>query len=238
MKLLNPLQLKQNKDAEIAREILRTKDVREANEQVRKELAKSQIDFNDTLAKNRTKWAQEEKEHTERVREMTGEIEKLEEKKAQALIPVKMYEEQAKQLIKTLEERSVMLAQKEQFNDDLTERLHNKLDEVGQREQDVTLRERKATALRLELGNQLHVANERTATLNGQIRAFLEDIEIKKKDIEKRKTEVTLREQTISSKEESLKRTEKTLDDWAKKLADERATLDRIYQRENPKISP
>jgi hypothetical protein len=234
IKLLNPTQLKQNKDAETVKEILRKQELDKETKKSRQELAKAQAEFFTTLANNRDQWAKEETEHTKRMKEMAKEINELEEKKMQALIPAKMYEDQARQLLKEAQWLLVENASKIKDNDDLREKLEDKLDELGQREQDIALKEQKGVAMRLSLESQVNASIEATKALNARIAEFMIRKLEEEQDIDQRMTAVVLREQSISSKEDSIKRTEAKLDLWARQLADERATLERATKRISP----
>ena len=78
MQLLKPQENKDLKSAQDLRNIIRTQEILKAEQDARLKLANAEADFNNTLAKNRDKWAKEEETHSTRVREMNTEIENLE----------------------------------------------------------------------------------------------------------------------------------------------------------------
>jgi hypothetical protein len=214
--------------------MLRKQELDKASDKSRKELAKTQAEFFTTLANNRDQWAKEEEEHSKRLKEMAKEIKVLEKNKEQAMIPVKMFQEQAKKQIKENAEYLVQLANKEHDLDERRDLVEDKLDELGQREQDIALNEQKQAATRLSLQTQANASIEATKALNGQIADFMARKVVIETDLDKRKTAIILQERTIESKHDSIKRTEEALRTWAKQLQDQRATLERAMKRISP----
>ena len=236
MKLLSPLQTQQNKEAERQRDILRAQDIEIALKKNREELAKSQADFFNTLAMNRKKWEEEEQEHRKVLKERENEIEILEKKKQQALIPVKIYEDQAKQMMKEVQWYLVEVSNKEKYNDELRENLEDKLDNVGQREVDVQEVEKRLNIRKEGIESQSLAVKTAQKELNGKMVAWINKYEIEAKELDRKRIELTLQERSLEANRESIKKTEDELRVWAKQLQDERGVLDREYQRR--KISP
>ena len=139
MKLRSPSQLGDLKEQARVRELLRIQETNKAAMEANKALAKAEADFNATLAKNREIWALEEAEHTKRVKEQQSELERLQRQ------------------IGHLNEI-----------DDLREKLEDKLDAAGKKEQDLTAWELelhiKAEGIRLQ-----QIAKDNPEALNGQI---------------------------------------------------------------------
>lgn len=229
MKLLSPQPSKNNKEAENIREILRTQDIQKASDKARKNLANAEADFKTSLSRFKEQWALEEETHSKRVSEMTKEVEILEEKKKQALIPIKIYEEEVKVIADEVMKRGSELVLKEEEINTLREKLEDKLDSLGQREQDVALKEQKQALQQSSIESQSLSTVEGIKRLNEQIEAFIANKETREKELKDRETAIILQERTIDAEKESLKRKEKGLSEWAIRLSDERGILDRAW---------
>ncbi len=231
MKLLSFQNLKDKKDENQLRELLRLQEITKVSEKTRNELADSQANFSNALAKNRDVWANEEVIHSKRMVEMKREVDILEAKKVQALIPIRFYEKQAEDVMIRVQSRLLDVINKEKENEELTEKLTDKLDDIGDREVQVRTAELKLANKKqgIELQEQQMIKNSKFLT--NQMQEFaLQRTEIEK-DIDIRKTALILAERSIDANRESLKRTEKELNELAIKLADERETLKRAFAR-------
>lgn len=234
MKLLAPQQAQTVKESERVRELLRMEEQRKEAKKIRQALANAEADFKAVLSKNRSLWAKEEFEHAKRIKEMVAEVDVLEDRKAKALIPIKMYEDQAKTLLKQAEEIAYAnkLAQTEL--EKTQERLESKLDYLGQKEQDLSLWEKKLQSRELGVREQEAFIKESTALTTkeleklAKLKAEVDDY------IKEKERKLELREINIKSKEEQQKRTDKALSDLALQLEDERQTLERAMKRLSP----
>ena len=218
MKLLTLNQIKEKKDEQIQRDILRTKELDKASEQARLNLAKAEADFNATLAKNRTLWANEEHEHSERIKEMSSEIQVLEKRKEIALEPVYLLQNKLEKRLNDIDVTSTQLKEKEAYNEDLRSKLEDKLDEVGEREQDV-LRETQILEGKKE---SLEIQSEQTKQgikrLNDTISTFLTTKEAEENRLDQIKIDLALQKQNTDNFKLSLERKELELTDWENKL--------------------
>lgn len=230
MRLLTPQASSDAKNQEVAREIIRTQEVERVAKDTRIRLAQAEADFSSTLAKQRERWAHDEEEHLLRVKEMEAEIDALEAKKLNALIPLGIIKDGVYDRMDDAVGFLATLRKREIDNDTLTERLEDKLDEVGEREQTVLLREQKA-GLREE-----GVERQRQATVNGSARLIkdMEEFAVKmikeQKDADEKRDNIILQEQSLKAKDILLQRNEKALNDLDRKLQDERETLNRAWE--------
>ena len=232
MRLLSQQQVKQNKESELAKEALRIAETQKLSKKSREELAKTQAEFYNTLAKNRELWANEAEEHQRIVKEMKKEVEELQKKKEQALIPIKIYKDEVDRKMDVATILMEKAKQQKQENDALEEILEDRLDEVGQREQDVKLKEQKLLSQIQANEQQANFVIQGQKSLNQEIKEFVKQREQAFKDIDKRMTAVLLKEHTLEERMDSLKRTEETLCILAKQLEDRRGILDRREKRE------
>jgi predicted nucleic acid-binding Zn-ribbon protein len=231
MKLLSPQQNRASKEAENVREMARTQEIQKAAQKARLELSKAEADFKENLSKFKEVWALEEKNHSDRIKEMSKEVDQLEKRKQQALIPISIYKESANKVMQEARQLYDEARQKDEEIAKLREKLEDKLDAVGEREQDMAELGQKLALQRVSIENEGIILAEKTKGLNEQIVAFLAKAESREKELKDRETKIVLQEQTIKAERDSLKRTEKGLEEWAIRLADERGTLERERKR-------
>lgn len=234
MKLMPPANVSDKRAQEQARDVLRTEELNKASDKARKQLADSEADFKGTLARQRLQWAQGEEEHAKRTQEMDAEITALEKRKEQALIPISLYEKQADEKMSEALECLQTAKVKETENEETRLLLEDKLDEVGQREQDVTKQENQ---LRVRLAGILQQDELSRQNSKAISEAYVQLSQVKaqaEKEIAQKVEDNTLKERTLLAKEESLKRTEKELETIRIKLKDERETLERAFARLSP----
>ena len=239
MKLLSPSANKTAKDDQTLRNILRTQELEKAAAKARQSLAIAESEFNSVLSKNRQRWALEEDEHYKRVKEMSEEINTLENKRANALIPVKHLEEQAILRLKEAEEYNNKLKLKEERLDDLTDKLENKLDEAGKRLEDVKRSEISLNLRQNSLEQQAANTIAAVKDLNAKMAKFnvFEATEMTKLD--SRKTDLVLIERSLIARDEQLKQKDKELAMLGIKLKDERVALNAAWaELKTKKLSP
>ena len=230
MKLLDPRENKDLQGQEQVRQILRTQELEAAAKKARLNLADSQAEFQSTLALNRQKWALEEDEHRERVNQRKQEIDVLEAKRMNAMIPIDIIKASAEEQLRDAENYAKTVREREEYAESLSEKLQDKLDEIGAREQDV-----KQKALELDIREQ-GLENQSNATLTGvkKLSADLADFLALKtqqeKELNERQNAISIQEKTLQEKQAILDDFNKELNDKAIRLADERGVLDRAYK--------
>ncbi len=235
MKLLSPTQLNDGKAAQTTREIFRIKELDAASDKARKNLANAEADFNATLAKNRTQWAIEEEDHAKRLLAMKDEIDKLEAKRLNALIPIGIIKKGAED---RMEEATIFLAQlrqREEHAEDLRELLEDKLDKVGQFEQDLIIKDQQLESKRLGLIEQANLVTEGIQQLNQETLEFGLTRTKAEANIHERKTSLALLEATLVAKQDTQRRTGKALEALATRLADERIILQKAWDERHRK---
>lgn len=139
MKLLPTFAVKDKQQEELTRKILRTQEINKLAQEADLNLARAQADFASTMALNQAKWALEQELHAESVKATTEEIQALEMRKQQALIPIQMYKDEADKLLAEAQEIRDRVKEKEAQAEYLQDTLEEKLTEVADREQ--TLKE-------------------------------------------------------------------------------------------------
>jgi len=230
MKLLEPTAIKDLKGQESARELLRSQEIQKIADKTRKELANSQADFYNTLAKQKEIWVKEEEEHSQRVKERQQEIQTLEAKKLSLMVPFTVLKEGTEKKVKDAENFLKDLKEKEQRVEELTERLEDKLDKTGEKEQDLKQWEQRLIIKQQGIDQQFKNTADSAKQLTAEIASFTADKQKADQEINQRKTELALIEQTLIAKRDSLLRTESSLNDLAKQLQDEREVLKRAFE--------
>lgn len=231
MKLLTPFAQKDKQQEEQTRKILRTQEIEELATKANARLARAESDFNAVLALNKTKWALEEEQHENRVKDMTQEIEALEERKRQALIPISLYKQEADKLI---EEAQIIVKQakeKEEQAEYLQEKLENKLTEIADREYIVYTAEKRLEVAKQGIESQQEATKLGVQALSKEMLLFHEKQETEEASLKKRKEEVSMAEISFNAKLQKYARDLEALKVWEIQLKDREETVARTIQR-------
>lgn len=231
MKLLSPVQNQDAKALEVSREILRTQELNKAADKARKNMADAEADFNATLSRQKHQWSLEEEKHQAILKARSQEVEVLENRKRQAMIPVKLYEDQVNVKAKAAEEAMAEAKKAQDRADDLADRLEDKLDAVGAREQGVTAKEAKLAAREAGIDLQAEQVRQGAKKLNEDIAKWNAQKAVDEADINERKTTLYLWEQSLKNKSVQQHRADTILKEKAIQLEDERKTLERAFNR-------
>lgn len=234
MKLLAPVETKDLKQAEVNRELLRTQEMQKVADKTRKELANAEADFKQALVRQREEWIKHEEEHEERVQQMSHEIKVLEKRKEQALIPINIYKDQADLLMSTAQDVKNRAESHEKEVELLQELLEEKLDKVGQKEQDLTRLEKQLLVKQTGLVQQTDLVKEKTELLNQKMLEFAQYQAEQEQIINERKTALVLLDRSQEAREKKLKELDEALNKKAKVLEDQRKTLERAFKRLSP----
>ena len=231
MKLLTPLANKEVRQNEDLKKIIRAKELDDVINKKNIELARSEADFNATLARNRAKWALEEEEHAKRLKDMEAELKPLEQRKQQALIPIEVYKQQADVKMLEAEKYLQTLLTREAEIDDLKELLDEKLTEVSDRENQVAMEEKRQKNALLGIETQQEETKKGVQRLSEDMIMFHEKQEREEASLLQRKKEVTLAEISFKAKTDKLKRDIEALNIRELQVKDERETLQREFDR-------
>lgn len=236
MRLLTQKEVGDAKAAELQRDLLRTTELNEQADQIRVKLSQAEADFSATLARHRTEWAQEEGEHAKRVTEMTKEVESLERRKEIALEPIILKERDADNLLK--DARNLLNAARLRETDaiELGETLQDRLDELGEREQNIIANESRARMMVQGAERQQEQVKLQSVNLTEAIKNFASDKIEWERQREEEKSSLIMHKRSLDARKESLERTEEALNAREKRLIDREGVLKRNYER--LKISP
>lgn len=238
MKLLSPSVIKAGQAQQTERELLRAQEVERLAIKSRKDLANTEADFKQMLLGQRARWERESQEHDTLVLKMTQEVEGLECRKREALVPLEVYKRKAEKDLREASQMLKMAQGRELAIEDTLWLLEDKLDKVGQKEQDLNTLENRLLVKKEAIESQAKDIDAQSKRLSEALIRFNENVKTAEKDIDERKTAIRLRDISQEARDEQFKRREKELSDWAKRLEDERGILERAFARLNPKISP
>jgi len=233
MKLLLPYQVRDAKNIETAKEILRIQEINKISEEVRLKMAKAESDFQETLEKQRNIWEAGRKEQEDKILELTKEIAYLEERKSQALIPIEVYETQAKDKLIEAEKILSLYKEKENSVDKLQEILEQRLDDIGEREQNVLKEEKRLKLIQEGIVSQQEFTKNSAKELSENAQTFANYVKTIQETLASKKEELIMQELSLNARKNGLDRKEESLDNLAIKLKDDRETLDRAFQRLN-----
>lgn len=230
MKLMSPSEVKDAGNSETTRQILRAKEAQEMTEKWSKSLARAEADFASASARRLEEWAKGEEEHSKRVKEMADEVEKLEARKAQALIPVEVYKQEAEEKMKKAEKIISDYEEKEEDLEETKELLQDKLDDVGEREIDVTERENKCKLREKGIDEQSEQLKLGIKKLSDSMLSFQSYMKTEEAKLNEKRKEIKLKEINMGAREDKYQRDLKALADYDSKLKDERGVLDRGFK--------
>lgn len=204
MKLLSPLATKDKGQEELAKKIIRIQEVEDLAVKSNVKLARAEADFNATLARNRTVWAIEEQEHADSLKSMREEVETLEKRKEQALIPIYVYKEEADKLVAEAQNILRKAKEKDEQSEFLQEKLMEKLTEVSDRESIVAMTEKKQQIAQEGIDIQKEQTKLGVKQLSVAMTAFHEKQEREEANLVERKKEVYLIEVSLKAQQDKL----------------------------------
>lgn len=176
MKLLTPKEVADRKQAETAKDIIRTKEVKETLESLTKDLNETEARFNVALANQRIRWVKEEEGYLERLSSLKKEIDVLEKQKKEACIPIEERERKSYDLLNAAEsafKESLEKGKKadERMNEveQMADMLQKKLDDVYEKETELEEREKKVLVRELAVEDERKMISHLSAELSTKL---------------------------------------------------------------------
>lgn len=220
--------------------LLRIQEIRKLESDWRLKLGKAEKDFQDTLVKNIKEWEEGEKEHHIILKERKDEIDALEVKKLNMLVPFTFLKERTFSDMKDAQSFLESLRKREEYVEELTENLQDKLDGVGIKDSDLKRQETQILVKEKTLQDREARIISGEEALSRSIINFNEESQLKRLDREQLMEGVIMREQSIISREESVKRTEEAHKKEFIYLTDQREVLNKAFdevRRREAKLS-
>lgn len=173
MKLLSPKEVTDKKQAELVKDITRTKEVKTELEKKTSELAQVNAQFDVALAGQRMRWASEETEALHRLDAIKHEVEVLEKRKIELLSPIEEREKKSYDLLNAAESTFTEAQKKMQAvetigeeNERTAELLEDKLDGVYEKETELEEREKKVTVRELAVEEERALIKQLSSELS------------------------------------------------------------------------
>lgn len=229
LKLLTPSEIKSAKDAQTSRELWRAKETSEAVDVANNRLSKVERDFNQTVAKQQAFWAKQEEEHIQTLKERQEEINVLEHRRLQALVPLEIYQQKADNKMKEAEKLLEQVIQRESEVEELKELLNTRLDDID--DKDNTLAKQKVSLDKRQKG----IEAQELITKNGseQLSKQLADFHLWKTEeegkIADKSKQLMLAEINFEAKLDKFARDKRALSELDIRLKDERGVLERGF---------
>lgn len=226
MKLLTVEQSKYQANELLARDIMRANEIKDVLKRYEDRLVKSEKDFEEKLRLQREIWKTDLSAFLVEKDSLSKQVEFLQEKQKQALIPLTMREKNVESMEKELSQQIQVVKKGRQDNEEMKDLLAEKLNRVGEQETDMAQREvtlqirekgcedqRKSIALQ---------AKELTLTMT----KFQEEYEKKTHELSARETIVNQKNLAVEEREKSIINTEKDLKKKESSLKERYAQLE------------
>lgn len=231
MKLLTPEEIKTSKASELARDVRRTQDIKEALDKARTELNNTNAEFDSVLARQRVVWIMEEEKALNKIKELQVEIDALNRQKQQLLIPIDIDRKRADNIV--IEANAIMAAaiEKQKYADEMAETLQDHLDEIGEKEEALEQREKHLFVQEKGVQEQIKIVKEIAQNTTNQAQQFLSDKDVQERDFNTRKTALELREISLEKRQIAQDEREAMLVAKEREINDKYATLLRTQKR-------
>jgi len=231
MKLLPTFAVKDKQQEELTRKILRTQEINKLAQEADLNLARAQADFSSTMALNQAKWALEQEEHAVLIQSISQEIQSLENRKKQALIPIQMYKDEADKILAEAQMIIDRAKEKEEQAEYLLEKLEEKLTDVADREHFLQESEQRMATIKQGVLSQQEQTKRSAEMLVEKMTAFHMKQQEEEASLQKRKEELSMAEISFNAKLLKYERDLKALHSWELELKSERDALYREYER-------
>jgi len=211
LKLYTAEEIKSSKATELARDVMRTSDIKKALDKARTELNNVNAQFEVALANQRVKWISEEEIALGKIKVLEDELKVLERRKQQALIPIDLYQQRVDNINKEANDKLKSATDKQFYVDELSEKLEEKLDEVSEKDQSLQKREENLFVKEKAVQMQEEGNKKMSQEINTRALFFIKEMEDREKDFNNRKTALELKEISLQELERSLRVREQDL---------------------------
>jgi hypothetical protein len=230
VKVLTPTELRSNKESQTQREIIRTKNVRDALAKEEAKLDATRAAADVALASLSLRHAEEEVKGQTRIDALNKEIKDLEDKKAVLLIPIHIDEERARIKLEDAEKALSEAKELQQRNEETAEILANKLDDVSEREQDCTTKEQKLAGREQNLKVQETSVSTLSRELSAKWAEYFAEKEAQDAKIAEEKSKIAVAYINIEARRKMQDARELSLNAFETKLNDERRSIDKYLK--------
>lgn len=227
MKLLKPTDLTKEKDKQLAINAKRSVELDSELMRKRHEIEKANLEFEVNLEKSRAEWEKEKEEYITSVNSLKREVELLEDRKKDALVPIDDRWKEVEQADRIVKGKEAEVESKIEALNDSVELLQSKLTNVAERELKCQEREVKQINSQLGIDQQKEQVSNSSKLINEQIIKATEDFKLKEKEFNLREAILETREKLVISKDIELNKIEKGFIERERQIKDRYATLER-----------
>lgn len=233
LKLYSAEEIKTSKASELARDIMRTADIKKALDKARTELNDTNDSFEIALANQRVKWLGEQEKATLEIGHLIHEVEVLKKQREQLLIPIDLDRKRVDNIIIEANNLMSKALDKQKDNDDISEKLQDRLDEVSEKEQSLQTREEHLFAREKGCTNQEEIIKKNSQALTDRMQSFLTEMEQKEQDFNTKKRQLDLIEISIQEQERDLEARERQVKSDKQLIYSQRMALKAVLQSKN-----
>lgn len=225
MKLLDFATNDSLKQSQVARDVARTELVREALIKAQNELTETEAKFDLIMAKQQ-KYAADEEEKLLIVKEkLQKEVEDLEARQKVAHFPIVPSERKAYDNLERSKQTLLSAELQKQKNEEIEEKLIDKLDDLSERDRMLDKRDEKIVVLEISIRDQKLALDSSAKSLNVEWSNLHEKVKEREAEWEQRENIISLHEANLSEREDKLFEEKEQLKLDRERLASDRLTL-------------
>ena len=235
MKLLSREENQNLKQAELARDSARTESVREALSSVHNKLDEAEAKFDLVMAKHQKYMADEEGKHLVKIEALKKEVKDLEERQKVAHFPIAPAERKAYDNLEKSKQALLSAELQKQKNEEVGEKLADKLDSLSERDSSQDRREAKVKAMDIAAADQKNHLQFLSESLSGKWQEFYKvscDNDMKLKERERM---IELHQKDLDRREDILLSSQEEIAKEREKIQSDRQTLRTAFEELNKK---
>ncbi len=234
MKLLDTKEVATNSQQRASIDINTLNNLTDLIDKKRKEIKNLEIDFNFTLEKQQSVWEDEKEKNNREIERLKREIEILEQRRRDNLLPIELRSEDLDKLQAKLEKRKEVLNRKMEEMEETKDKLEEKIEDYNERAREIdkqaqlqTIAQKGIESQRVQIANQAKDLQEMMEKANEEDRR-------RKNELVRLQSAIDLKEKSLIEKEAKMKLIEEGYVAREKSIQDRYETLQRTLQRFNP----
>jgi len=233
MKLLSKEENQNLKQSEIARDQARTESVRVALSDAQNSLDETNAKFDLVMAKQQKYMADEEQKHLVRIDALKKEAEALEERRKTALFPIAPLERKAYDNLEKSKQALLSAELQKQKNEEIEDKLTDKLDSLSERDAVLDRREDKVKAMEIAALDQKNHLQFMSESLAQKWEEFYRASFESDKKLRERERLIELHQKDLDSREDSLLMQQEDVRRDKEKIQSDRQTLQAAFEELN-----
>ena len=233
MKLLSREENQNLKQAELARDSARTESVREALSSVQNKLDEAEAKFDLVMAKHQKYMADEEGKHLVKIEALKKEVKDLEERQKVAHFPIAPAERKAYDNLEKSKQALLSAELQKQKNEEIEDKLTDKLDSLSERDAVLDRREDKVKAIEIAALDQKSHLQFLSESLAQKWEEFYKASNESDKKLRERERLVELHSKDLDIREDTLLMQQEDVRTDKEKIQSDRQTLQAAFEELN-----